>query len=154
GLTLFDIALASTDAFLVPARICTAAIGAGTEALPYLLRDVVRAAPRRALAPSAGARSSLEQRLASLSETAQDRALLDLVCTEGSTVLGLAAPHALDPIRPLQELGLDSLMALELRNRLGATTGLRLPATLLFDHPTPAALAQRLRAELLGHGPL
>src|SRR5205814_257337 len=80
------------------------------------------------------------QRLLSLSEADRNRAVLDLVRAEAATVLGQNAPSAIAPDRPLGELGLDSHMALELRNRLSGVTGLRLPATLLFDYPTPNAL--------------
>src|SRR5262249_12095072 len=78
------------------------------------------------------------------------RALLDIVRAEIATVLGIASPASLEPQRPLKEIGLDSLMAVELRNRLAAGTGLRLQATLLFDHPTPDALVRVLAAQLLG----
>src|SRR5262249_3340074 len=100
----------------------------------------------------AGAALTLKQRLTALSGEDRDRLLLDLVRAEVATVLALASPISIEQSRPLQELGLDSLMALELRNRLASATGLRLPATLLFDHPTPSALVRLLRAEILGQG--
>ena len=149
GLALFDAALLRPDASLVLARFRTAAWSAQIDALPPLLRGLVRITARRPVAARADALSTLKQRLAALSDTDRDRALLDLVRSEVATVLGLTTPNAVAPSRPLQELGLDSLMAIELRNRLGTATGLRLPATLLFDHPTPSALARLLRAETL-----
>ncbi|HEV2150032.1 MAG TPA: acyl carrier protein, partial [Longimicrobiaceae bacterium] len=65
---------------------------------------------------------------------------------QAARLLGLA-PRAVDPSRPLQEMGFDSLMAVELRNALGAAIGRGLPATLLFDHPTLDALAAFLDRE-------
>jgi acyl carrier protein len=82
-----------------------------------------------------------------MSPAEQDRALLDLVRAEAATVLGLTA--SLEPDRPLRQLGLDSLMAVELRNRLARATALRLKPTLLFEHPTATALTRFFAAELL-----
>ncbi|WXB00245.1 SDR family NAD(P)-dependent oxidoreductase [Pendulispora brunnea] len=156
GLALFDVALARPDAVLVPAHFDLAALGqqaAHSGALHPLFRRLIRHRASRRMANArrdAGATTTLKERLRALSPSERDRAQLDLVRADVATVLGMASATALDPHRPLQELGLDSLMAVELRNRLAATTGLRLHPTLLFDHPTAAALARYLTTQWLG----
>jgi len=84
-----------------------------------------------------------------LSPAERERALHDAVVAAVSTVMRLPA-SSLEADRPLSELGLDSLMAVELRNHLAALLGLRLPATLLFDHPTPSAVVRLLNEKLSG----
>ncbi|MDI1475029.1 type I polyketide synthase [Polyangium sp. y55x31] len=148
GLAALDAALLGVDACVVPVRLDLGALASRPEALPAMLRGLVRAAPRRVPEATSASADLLKDRLSSLSEAEQTRALLELVRKEVSTVMGRQA-SAIEPDRPLQELGLDSLMALDLRNRLGAATALRLPATLLFDQPTPAAIARWLRAEIV-----
>ncbi|MFD0648435.1 acyl carrier protein [Streptomyces malaysiensis] len=75
---------------------------------------------------------------------------MDLVREHAAELLGHHGPAAIDPTVPFRRLGFDSLTAVELRARLNAATGLRLPATLLFDHPSCRAVADLLRSELLG----
>ncbi|MGW5266985.1 type I polyketide synthase, partial [Microbispora sp. NPDC004025] len=138
ALALFDAAVfgsAGQPPVLVPARLNTA-----SDAPPALLRRLV--SPRRpAVRAVAGQDAPLAARLAGLDARKRSEALLDLVRTEVATVLTHPDPHTIPADRPLIELGLDSLTAVELRNRLTTTTTLRLPATLTFDHPTPHAIA-------------
>ncbi|MFE2729423.1 type I polyketide synthase, partial [Kitasatospora sp. NPDC059327] len=144
GLALFDAALATDRAVLVPARLDTTALRAQSE-LPPLLRSLIRpAARRRSAAPGA---VTFRQRFAELAPDERGRAVLDLVRAHVAAVLGHASPDRVEPDRGFLDLGLDSLTAVELRNRLGTETGGRLPATLIFDHPTPAAVARHLEAE-------
>ncbi|WP_425315931.1 type I polyketide synthase [Streptomyces olivoreticuli] len=109
-------------------------------------RDVIRDMAG-AEAEDSGA-AALAQQLHGLPEAEQERLLLELVRTAVAAVLGYT--EAVEATRAFKELGFDSLTAVELRNRLGAASGLKLPPTLIFDYPTPVALARHLRAELAG----
>ncbi|WP_324768978.1 beta-ketoacyl reductase, partial [Streptomyces kunmingensis] len=100
--------------------------------------------------PRPGGSGALADRLAGLSAEEREAALVDVVRREAAAVLATGRPEEIRPRRAFKELGFDSMTALEFRNRLNASTGLRLPATLVFDHPTPAALARHLRDELGG----
>ncbi|UJW29896.1 SDR family NAD(P)-dependent oxidoreductase [Saccharothrix sp. AJ9571] len=92
--------------------------------------------------------SALGQRLAGLSDEDQNRALVEVVRTEAAVVLGFSTPDGIDPGQAFRDVGFDSLTAVELRNRLVTATGLRLPPALVFDYPTPAAVAEFLRSRL------
>ncbi|MFI9815519.1 type I polyketide synthase [Saccharothrix variisporea] len=140
GLALFDAAVKAGDALLVPVPLDLTATGD----VPPLLRGLVRA-PRRA----AGG-NSLGQRLAEVPAERRAEVVLDVVLTRVAAVLGYARAEQLPAGRAFKDLGFDSLTALDLRNQLSAATGLRLPATLVFDYPTPDALAAHLLNQLSG----
>nr|BAW35636.1 modular polyketide synthase [Streptomyces blastmyceticus] len=150
GLALFDVACLAEHALLIPAALDIAALRAqSTTGVAPLLRGLIRTPVRRAAAGgTAEAATSAVDRLAGMSPAERDRFLLNLVCGQVATVLGHSGAGAIEPGAAFKELGFDSLTAVELRNRLGAATGLRLPATLIFDYPTPGALADHLRAAL------
>ncbi|MFJ5193688.1 type I polyketide synthase [Streptomyces sp. NPDC088394] len=93
--------------------------------------------------------AALRERLASASDAERDRTLLELVRTEAAAALGHPSADAVEPQRAFKELGFDSVMAVDLRNRLTAATGVRLETTVVFDEPSPVALRDRLRRELL-----
>ncbi|MFH8371865.1 SDR family NAD(P)-dependent oxidoreductase, partial [Streptomyces sp. NPDC018031] len=150
GLQLLDEAVGLDAALLVPIRLDLGAlrVQARTGMLPALLRGLVRAPARRA--ESTG--GSLAQRLAGVPDADREEVVLEAVLSQVAAVLGHASGAAIDPERAFKELGFDSLAAVELRNRLTQATGLRLPATLVFDHPSPAAVARLLFKEVGGGG--
>ncbi|WP_455908370.1 SDR family NAD(P)-dependent oxidoreductase, partial [Streptomyces goshikiensis] len=155
GVALFDSACASGQPLLVPVRLDLAALRAAARGglLPPLLSGLVRMPSRRAARGGTAAGGAFARRLAALPQDQRQGAVMELVRGQVAAVLGFAGPEAVDPARSFSEVGFDSLTAVELRNRLAAATGVRLPATLVFDYPNPAVLAEYLHAELLGgHG--
>jgi thioesterase domain-containing protein/acyl carrier protein len=148
GLALFDAAQRLRDPLFVPVRFDPAELRAQADAgiVPTVLRDLVQRRRRARKSPA-----PLSERLASAPESERPAIILDVVLSHAAAVLGHSSQDAVDPSRTLGELGLDSLGAVELRNRLSEATGLRLPATIAFDHPTSAALAEHVRRELSAH---
>ncbi|MFI0901868.1 SDR family NAD(P)-dependent oxidoreductase, partial [Streptomyces sp. NPDC020983] len=158
GLALLDAAARHPDGLLVPARLDLGALRelAASGVLPRILSGLVRARPTArptgTAEPADG--TPLAERLAALAPAERARTLLELVRRNVAAVLGLGDVLAVDPARPFKEIGFDSLTAVELRNRLSRSTGVTLPATLVFDIPTPALLADHLHDRLaLGGAP-
>ncbi|QEV20765.1 SDR family NAD(P)-dependent oxidoreductase [Streptomyces alboniger] len=151
GLHLLDAAWATEQALLVPMHLDLAAVRAQATStgVPPLLRGLVRAPNRRtAQATSPAESETLTQRLAGLSREERRAALLDLVRQQAASVLGFASVSEVPADRAFRELGFDSLTGVELRNQLGKATGLRPPATLVFDYPNPVELAEYLLGAL------
>ncbi|MFG2361747.1 SDR family NAD(P)-dependent oxidoreductase [Streptomyces mirabilis] len=122
--------------------------GGGTAALWRSLLP----APRTGRSGGDGPADRLADRLARLPEAERAERVLALVREEISRALGLRSTESVRPDQPLRELGMDSVTAVELRNRIGARIGAKLPATLLFDHPTAARLAAHLLSTALAAG--
>src|SRR5262249_48849016 len=134
----------------VAARLDLAALReqVAADALHPMLRALARVPSRPA--QRLGASAALAQRLAGLDDGEQQRLLTDLVRGAAAAVLNLKGPEAINASRAFSDAGFDSLMAIELRNRLNKLTGLQLPTTIVFDHPNSSALAAALASELLG----
>ncbi|MFF8543701.1 SDR family NAD(P)-dependent oxidoreductase [Streptomyces werraensis] len=151
GLTLFDAAQAADSPLQVPIRLNHAAVRAAGP-VPAFLSTLVQGGTTEASRPAAqegtADAGTLTARLAGLSAEEQEELLLDTVRGHAAAVLGHGGPEGITADRAFKETGFDSLTAVEMRNRVAADTGLRLPATLVFDHPTPLALAAHLRAAL------
>ncbi|MEH1016743.1 SDR family NAD(P)-dependent oxidoreductase [Micromonospora sp. CPCC 206060] len=149
GLALLDATVTAPVAALVPVKLELGVLArrADADEPPHLLRGLIRSSARRAAARSAGG-SDLVRTLAGRTPAERAQAVLELVRVEVASVLQYGAATAIEPGRAFKDFGFDSLTAVELRNRLGRATGLRLPATLVFDYPSPAELAAHLHAEL------
>ncbi|MFJ2766196.1 type I polyketide synthase [Streptomyces prasinus] len=159
GLRLLDEALRRPQPNLVPLRLDTTAaarhLGEGGEVAPVLRALVRRPGLLRAAAgPSAAGPASLRQRLEPLPAERRTQLATEVVLEEAATVLGLSSRTAVSADQVLKDLGLDSLMAVELRRRIAARAGVPLPSTLAFDYPTPAAIAGLVLTRLdLAAGP-
>ncbi|WP_285762087.1 SDR family NAD(P)-dependent oxidoreductase, partial [Nocardiopsis ansamitocini] len=154
GMALFDAALRSDVSVLVPTRLDLGVLRSAdrTEPVPVLLSGLARR-PRPVAAAQRATGTGLAARLAVLSDADADQLLVDLVCSQAATVLGHSGGDAIPADRAFKESGFDSLTSVELRNRLNTATGLRLPTTIVFDHPTPTALARFVRTGLTGAAP-
>ncbi|MER6016499.1 type I polyketide synthase, partial [Streptomyces bluensis] len=156
GRALFDRSTADGRAALVALPLDRAALRAQPH-VPAPLRALAdpmgRRTARSAGSPDGGTTAHLAERLAAAGAVEREQLVLALVHTEVAAVLGRGKPEDMEPHRAFQELGFDSLTAVELRNRLEAATGLKLPPALVFDHPTPAALTGYLGSRLIPQAP-
>ncbi|MFI9201794.1 type I polyketide synthase [Streptomyces sp. NPDC053048] len=152
GTALFDAARANGRPVMVPVRLDRKALRTSGQPLPPLLRGLVRPVARRAGAPAAvtgaPAATTLRDRLAGLTGEDRIKAVTEAVSATVAGVLGHGSSDAIDPSTPFRDLGFDSLTSLELRNAVNGATGLRMPATVIFDHPTPAELAAYVDGQL------
>ncbi|MEV4826372.1 type I polyketide synthase, partial [Micromonospora sp. NPDC049274] len=149
GLALFDAALTHERAALVPVTLDLRVLASAGEALPAMLRGLVGGSARRSAAGVA-AGGEFAGRMAAMAPAERESVLSGLVRGQVAATLGFADGSAIAEEQQFQDLGFDSLTAVELRNRLSAATGLRLPATLIFDYPSPAALIAHLLGQFDG----
>ncbi|MEV6710429.1 type I polyketide synthase [Lentzea sp. NPDC051208] len=153
GMAMFDIAVGTAHPVLLALRVDRATVRAHASdtSMSPLLRSLVGASGRvRARAATAQQDGELLRKLAELTAAQREEFLLDLVRREAALVLGRTGADSVEPARGFSDLGFDSLTSVEFRNRLSAATGLRLSSTLVFDYPSPAALAAFLHTELAG----
>ncbi|MEV5839851.1 SDR family NAD(P)-dependent oxidoreductase [Nocardia sp. NPDC052112] len=148
GMALFDAALAGGQAATVAARLDMSVLSAMDPAdLPAMLRGLARS-PRRAAAARSSESAEFAAGLVGLDPVEQERVIVDAIRVQAAAVLGHQSPEAIEVERPFQELGFDSLGVMEFRNRVKSAVGINLGTTVVFDHPTPAALAGYIRREI------
>ncbi|MFI2352725.1 type I polyketide synthase, partial [Streptomyces sp. NPDC019443] len=157
GMAAFDAACRSAVPLVVPVQLNHAVLRSQQSGavLPAIMRGLLGIPARRTAASRASgenAGDALRARLAALPQGEREASLLELVRTQAALVLGHPGPESIEAARDFRGLGVDSLTAVELRNRLNAATGMRLSATLVFDHPSPVVLAHHLQSELFGEG--
>ena len=145
GLELFDRVLGFSEALVVAVGFDRGVLRSLAQAggLPGLLAGLVRAPVSGVLAGGL-----LAERLAGVDERERERVVLELVRSQVAAVLGHGSADAIHPEWSFKELGFDSLAAVELRNRLSRASGVRLPATVVFDHPTPRAVVGLLCSQV------
>ncbi|WP_329405225.1 SDR family NAD(P)-dependent oxidoreductase [Nocardia vinacea] len=148
GLALFDAAIATDSAQLVALRVDRAVLRTRGELIPALVRALAPIPLRRTNRSAAG--QAFARKLAGLSDADRARALLDLVRSVAAATLGHVSVDAVEPQQAFQQLGFDSLSAVEFRNKLNAATGLQLPATLVFDYPNAQVVAEFIDSQLSG----
>jgi NAD(P)-dependent dehydrogenase (short-subunit alcohol dehydrogenase family) len=153
GLAMFDAALGAAEAAVLPVALDLAGLRAraATDPVPPFLSGLVPPATRTRAAASEPAAGTviLRDLLTGMRPDEREGHLLTLVLAHVAAIAGHSGPQDVDPARGFTALGFESLAALELRNRLGVLTGLKLPATLTFDHPTSHAVAAHLLTLLL-----
>ncbi|CDR16960.1 type I polyketide synthase [Streptomyces iranensis] len=147
GLALFDAALTVGAPVVLPVRLNLAAFRGE---VPPLLRNQVSGRVRRTVVASGGDASSWTRRLLARTPAARHRIVLDAVAAETAAVLGHTSASSLSPDRTFKDIGFDSLASVELRNRITAFTGLRLPATVVFDYSDLTSLAEYVLGEVVG----
>ncbi len=151
GLELFTTTQRMDRALLLPMAVDMAGLRARARSaeLPAMWRALVGTPPRQVSRASAARPDAWTDGLAAMSEAERHDAVLDVVRAEVATVLGHTSRGGVTTDAKLKDLGLDSLTAVELRNRLSTVTGLRLPGAVAFDYPTPQALALHLVEQLV-----
>ncbi|MFC3961465.1 SDR family NAD(P)-dependent oxidoreductase [Nocardia jiangsuensis] len=148
GMALFDAALAAGTAGAVAARIDTAVISTlDPEGLPSVMRGLLRSS-RQSADSRAGESSKLVAQLTGRSAAEQNQLIVEVIRGHAATVLGHESSSAVDPEKPFSDIGFDSLGVMEFRNRLRSAVGVKLSTTVVFDYPTPIALADFIRSEI------
>ncbi|MFF3505788.1 SDR family NAD(P)-dependent oxidoreductase [Streptomyces sp. NPDC003247] len=151
GLALFDASLTAEHALVVPAAMRLDRVRTTLGPTSAVLRGATTRAGQRNAADGTGTARRPDDwasKVAGLTPERREWELTELLRARVGAVLGYADPGSIDAAQPFQELGFDSLSAVELRNQLNAACGLRLPSTLIFDYPTVGTLAAYLSAQL------